>query len=228
MLEEKSQGIVLRSIDYKDSQRIISLFTYEQGLISIIVKGISRKNLRLLALTAPFTEIETVYKKGRSDLYLFADGSILDDHLELRKSLECLTTAGHLAHAILTSQLPGKPVPELYLLFRAYFKQIATFTDPSPLVPSFQLKLLKHEGLLALAAYCNHCTHQAAHFLRKGESLCANHRFSDLFAFSLEEWALLLKLNSAEQFSHLRTNPVPAALKQKINTYFQARIADPV
>lgn len=197
MHEERTQGIVLRSLDYKDNQRIVTGFT-PIGLISLIVKGIAKKNS---ALTTPFCEAEFVLKKGRSDLWLFLDGTVLNSHLSLREKLPSLQAAGSMAQVILSSQLPGKSSYDLYSLFRAYLQQIPSFESPASLVASFQLKLLGYEGLLAPP-------------LEEG------------FSFSQEEWPLLQQLYHAKQYSALRSLVLPAHMPQKIDIFFKYRIAN--
>lgn len=224
MHEERTQGIVLRSLDYKDSQRIITAFT-PIGLISIIVKGITRRGAPRLQLTSCFSEAEFVFKRGRSDLLSFLDGSMIDGHLSLRERLSSLQTAGHLAQVILSSQLDGKSSADLYQLFRFYLKQIPFFASPECLVSSFQLKLLAYEGLLALTPECNQCREKKAEFLSKGESLCNAHPLEEGFQFSSDEWTLLLQLQQAKQFSALRTLLLPAHMHQKIDLFFKYRIA---
>lgn len=147
---EKSEGIVLRSIDYQDKQKIITLFTPEAGLMSLFMRRISPRNLALLSLATPFSQAEFHYTKGRSDLYGFRDGTLIEGNLHLRGSLSHLQTAGELVQTILLSQLPGKPAPALYALLTTYIKHIPQFEDPSPLIASFYLKVLHHEGLLCL------------------------------------------------------------------------------
>jgi DNA repair protein RecO (recombination protein O) len=225
MHEERTQGIVLRSLDYKDSQRIITAFT-PIGLISLIVKGLSKRNAQRLQLTGLFSEAEFVFRRGKSDLLSFLDGSLLDGHLRLRERLSSLQTAGHLAQIILSSQLDGKTSADLYQLFRFYLKQIPTFASPECLAASFQLKLLAYEGLLALLPACNRCKEKKAEFLSKGESLCNAHPLEEGFHFSSEEWALLLQLQQAKQFSALRTLPFPAYMHQKIDLFFKYRITN--
>lgn len=225
MHEERTQGVVLRSFDYKDSQRIITAFT-PIGLISLIVKGISKRNVQRLQLTSLFSEAEFVFKRGKSDLLTFLDGSLLDGHLHLRERLSSLQTAGQLAQVILSSQLDGKSSLDLYQLFRFYLKQIHTFPSPECLAASFQLKLLTYEGLLALAPECNRCKEKRAEFLSKGESLCNAHPLEEEFHFSFEEWALLLQLQQAKQFSALRTLLLPPHMHQKIDLFFKYRITN--
>lgn len=227
MQEEKTEGIVLRSLEYKDSQRIITAFT-PLGLISLIVKGISHRNGQTLTLTSPFCEGEFLFKRNRSDLLAFLDGSIIDSHLTLRQRLSSLKIAGSLAHAILSSQFDGKASVDLYQLFRFYLKNIPAFESPDSLLASFQLKLLAHEGLLSLSSNCNRCKEKKAEFLSRGESLCNAHPFEEHFHFSPDEWIDLIQLQQAKQFSQLRTLLLSSHFYQKIDIFFKYRIAQEV
>ncbi len=199
MQEEKIEGIVLRAQDYKERHRIITLFS-SSGLLSLIVRGISRKNARLLSLTTPFCHGEYLFRRGRTELFNFVDGSVLDDHFSLRQSLASLNTAGALANAILTSQLPGKSSPHLFSLYKSYHKQVVHFEDSNTLLSSFYLKLLHHEGLLSPSEVPPH--------------------------FSSHEWQLVLSLGSAQQFSSLRTLTLTPQLPQKINALFKSSLKE--
>ena len=226
MREEKTEGIVLRSLEYKDRQRIITVFTAEFGLISLIVKGISNRSHSLLALTSPFCQSEFHFTRGRSNLFRFTDGTILEDHLSLRQKFSFLQTAGALAHAILRSQLPEKPSSALYALFSAYLNQATLFEDPQALTASFLLKMLKHEGLIALHKCCLRCKTMPSRCLEKGESLCADHSTPYALHFSAEEWTTLFQLASVQQFSALQLHKIDPSLSQKIAQLFDQRITD--
>lgn len=222
MHEEKTEGIVLRSQDYKERHRIITLFS-PHGLISLIVPSISRKNARLLTLTTPFTHGEYIFRRGRSDLLRFHDGTLISDHLCLRQNLKSLQAAGALASAILSSQMADKPAPALFALYKSYHGQVASFDDPAPLLASFYLKLLKHEGLLSISPFCASCD-TSAHTLHDGESFCRPHSPHDALPFSPAEWETLLALDNAMQFSALRSLSLPPAFSQKIHTIFHSRL----
>jgi DNA repair protein RecO (recombination protein O) len=150
---EKVEGIVLRSLPYREQEKILTLFTAERGLISLIVKKISKKSSHLLALSSLFCQGEFLYEKGNSDLYRFLDGSLLDEHLFLRQNWRYLEAASKLTKALLHSQLPGKPAPHLYALFISYLRQIPHFEEPLGLFASFYLKLLHHEGVLGATRF---------------------------------------------------------------------------
>lgn len=220
---ENREGIVLRSQDYKESHRIITLFTPE-GLMSLIVRGISRKNTRLLSLTTPFCHAEYHFRRGRSELLSFRDGTILDDHLNLRHSLQSLQTAGSLAKAILSSQMANKPAPALFLLYKAYHKQAAHFKNLDALLASFYLKLLKYEGLLAISTHCAQCDSPQPSLIYEGESLCSKHNVGGGMRFSPLEWEALHILDNSTQFSSLSELNLPPQLLSKIHSLFLSRL----
>lgn len=224
MQEERIEGIVLRSMEYKEQERIITLFTGE-GLLNLIVKGISRKKPSLLSLTTPFCRAEFVYARKNSDLLKFLDGTILDEHLLLRHQLSHLKAAGCLAQAILFSQLPEKPSPLLYALFSSYLKHVTHFQDPSGLIASFHLKMLSCEGLISLTEHCSLCP-AAAQCLEKGESFCLSHAPTSSHFFSSEEWDYLNFLAKSRRFSDLQHPSSHSEIYNKILTYFKQRIID--
>jgi DNA repair protein RecO (recombination protein O) len=222
MKEENLSGIVLRSFDYQDNQRIITLFTPDSGLIQLIVKGVSQKNLHLFSLTTVFTVGQYHFTRGRTDLYRYLDGTHLE-FIPLRENLVHLKAAGAITKALLTSQLPGKTAPRLYQLTLAYLKQIPLFTDPLPLVLSFQLKLLKHDGLTHLKGPCSLCANEVTH-LNKGQAFCYSHAGPSSYFFTQHEWDILLKLQDARQFQPLEQLNIEQILQEKINNYFFNRL----
>ena len=220
MITEKTQGITLQSIPYKDRQRIISVFTKDQGIISLIIKGLSEKKPAYLSLTTPFCLAEIIYRKGRSDIYFLQDASIIDENLLLRKDLSYIKSAYLMAKAILDSQLPHKQATSLYQLLNTYLKKIPSMTSQDSLVISFLLKLLKHEGLIHLNKKCNLCDKIAA-IIHRGESLCMHHAAIKSHIFSYDEFIVLEKLAQVQSFSEIdRINNIPN-LQEKILNLFK-------
>ena len=145
MIQE--EAIVLRSTQYKDSERIVTLLTKESGILSVLAKRVSQKDLKVHSLTTPLHRGDYILTKGSSDLYKFKDGHILDTFVELRRSFLHLKTALELLDFVQKSQMPGEAAPLLYLLVSGYLNALKTTQNPSALKVSFILKLLKHEGI---------------------------------------------------------------------------------
>ena len=97
MNEEKTEGIVLKAIPFKENDRILSLFTPDRGVMSLYVRGLSKKKPALVNLTTPLCRAEYHFRKGRSDLYRFIDGTILDLHLPMRRSYHHLERCSKLS-----------------------------------------------------------------------------------------------------------------------------------
>lgn len=147
MQEVVVEGIVLRSQDYRERQRIVTLFT-PLGVLSFIVRSISSKRSHLLSLTTPFSHAEYHLMKKNSELLSFQDGVMLNEYLDLRVNLQSLKTAGALAQTILRTQWPGKASPSLFALYKAYHAHVIPIANWQALLASFYLKLLKLEGVM--------------------------------------------------------------------------------
>ncbi len=220
MKQEKTEGIVLRSFDYKERGRIITVFSSDYGMIDLVASSLSKKKSYLLSLTSPFSQGEFIFTRGKSTLYRFQDGTLINPHAVLRQKLSSLNAASQLIQAIILSQLPGKPALALYQMLLSYLKKAALFEDPSPLIASFYLKLLKHEGLLHLQKKCAYCD-QLAHGLNQGASVCSTHQSNDSLMVTSEEWNHLFILSEARQFPVLHHISVPLSLLEKIEHYFK-------
>ena len=178
MKEEKFEAIVLRATEFKENSRILTLFTKEDGLHSLIIRGL--KSGERLTLATPFCQAEYLCRKGNSNLYTFQDGSILDLHLPLRSNLKLLQIAGQFTQDILKTQLPGKPAPQLYALFSSYLKRISVFTDLTTALTSFRLKLMAHEGYLSWDEESPLMTQLTLVEKQQAENLCACKSFQVL------------------------------------------------
>jgi DNA repair protein RecO (recombination protein O) len=194
MKEEKTEGIVLRSFPYRENERILTVFTQDSGLISLIVKRLSSS---LLSLASPFCRSEFIYRKGKTDLFRFLDGTPIDYHLFLRDKLSHLDSASALAQGILSSQMPLKPAPALYALLLSYLKHLPQFAQPAPLLSSFYLKTLLHEGLFS----------------------------TDHTPFSTEEEQVVHELILCKQFLELEKCAVSPELADKIHRFFKEKIS---
>lgn len=151
--EEKAEGIVLRSQEFQEKKRIISLLTSSSGLIQLVVAGLSERRSHLFALTTPFTIGEYHYWEGRSNLYRFTEGTVLDEQLFLREKLAYLETAGAMAKWLLDYLLPNAPDLVPYLLLKSFIKQIPHFEEKKLLLATFFIKMLQHEGALDLQQF---------------------------------------------------------------------------
>lgn len=102
----KTTGIVLRTIDFKESSLIATVFTRSHGKIALIAKGARKPKSKFSAFLTPGQILEIVfYHKASRSVQTLSDASYLHKLHLLRVDLEkmglvvtCLELAGQLLH----------------------------------------------------------------------------------------------------------------------------------
>lgn len=202
---DQREGILLQSIPYLESRRILKVFTKDAGLLLIIA------GTKKAPFASPFCRAEWVYRISSNELHSLKDSTLLDPMLRLKESFEMIEAASAIAGDLLRSQLPNKASHGLYELLLASLTHLPS--NPKAIAQSFRLKLLQFEGLLRIQTTCTHCGAPATH-LAEGESVCPRHA-SSAISFTPTEWALLLSLGLARRFSELSSLEIPALFAHK-------------
>lgn len=84
---QTTEGVILRSIQYRDYDQILSLLTPDVGLIKILLKGGYRKQQRGRGLCMPLSRVEVAYREKRSEIFECHEITPLDSFPLLRKEL---------------------------------------------------------------------------------------------------------------------------------------------
>lgn len=93
------RGLIIRTVDYKESDRLVSIFTDEMGLVSAMARGARSMRSRNLSSTMQFCYGRFVlYKKG--DLYWIRETELLDSFFKLRDSIDKLALASYLCDVL--------------------------------------------------------------------------------------------------------------------------------
>jgi DNA repair protein RecO (recombination protein O) len=86
----KTEGIVLRSMDLGEADRVLTVLTPRLGKLRVIAKGVRRPRSRIGGALEPFTDVQLVLAVGRT-FDVVTSSSLEDAHLGLRNDL--LSTA---------------------------------------------------------------------------------------------------------------------------------------
>ncbi len=217
--EYRIEGITLLSKPYSERERIITVFSKEYGLISLIAKFLTIKKPSYLTLTTPFCSGEFIYQKTKSDLHIFKDGSVLDEFHAIKNDFDRLQVACKLAKAVLSSQITGKKT-NIFILLKSYLKQLTHISNPYSLLLSFYLKILVHDNFLSFNAKCNQCKENNTTHIFSGESLCEKHAPKTAFSFSEEAINKIIILLFSKKFSDFDTLETEKHFIEKIENLF--------
>ena len=114
-MDTKVKGIILNTKDYLEADKIASIFSYEQGVISAKFVGVKKEKAKLKALAQPFTlaEFELITKK---DFHTVKQGLVIDNFPQIINDYN-KTICAFILVDIIKSILPkNKPEINLFLL----------------------------------------------------------------------------------------------------------------
>ena len=66
-MTEKVNGVTLRAVNYKESDKILTVFTLEKGKITVSARGVRKANAKMKQISEPFCFAESIIaeKSGR-------------------------------------------------------------------------------------------------------------------------------------------------------------------
>jgi DNA repair protein RecO (recombination protein O) len=140
----KTKAIVLKRSNYKEADRLITLYTEEKGKITVIAKGIrkitstKRGHLELFNLV----DIQAVDHKG---WYILTQAQSIETFTKIKEDLNVTSYAYYICEIFEKLVPEDEPNDVLFKLLR----KTLTFVDKFPsltLVNAFNLKLLKMLG----------------------------------------------------------------------------------
>ena len=153
----KSKGVVIKTQDYKENDKLVWLFTEENGKVSSVARGAKRSRSKFLSITLPLCYGEYVYYKGRG-LANLQEGKIINSFQGLLDNLEKLTYSTYICELIDIALIEGESNKWLFKEFVTTLYLLNTDAlDYELLVRSFELKLLKATGYGLNLDYCAIC-----------------------------------------------------------------------
>jgi DNA repair protein RecO (recombination protein O) len=154
----KDEGVVLKTIKLGEADRIVTLFTRENGKVRAVAKGIRKTKSRFGGRLEPFTRVQLLIYRGRS-LDTITQADILDSFDHVRRDYRSLTSASAMAEIV------EKITPEREGAFNTYavliggLKALAENKGDSVL-PAFLIKLLSVTGYNPELQACAGCGDQ--------------------------------------------------------------------
>lgn len=154
-MEEISDALVLRSVDYKDNDRILTLFSAEKGKITAGIKGVRRSGARLRFASEPFAFCEYVLsEKGNRATVI---GAVLHDGFyPVRENVEkyyCACSVLEVCSAVLPE---GVKDGAFFLATLNAVKEIA-YQDEKLALVKFLLSAIAFSGFMPEITTCGVC-----------------------------------------------------------------------
>jgi len=123
---QKCEAIVLRSLDYRDESKIVTLYTKQFGILSAIAKGVRKPGSKMSSVFEPTYCIEAIlYRKTTRDLQFISDATIRESFPEISQSLERLKYVMQVLEIVRLCITESDPQIKIYYLLKDFLKSIA-------------------------------------------------------------------------------------------------------
>jgi DNA repair protein RecO (recombination protein O) len=224
---QKCEGIVIRSTDYGETNKIITIYTREWGKIGFMARGAKKPNSRLSAITQLFTYGYFLVQRG-SGLGSLQQGEIISSMRSIREDIFLTAYSSYLVELTDKGTDEKKPNPFLFELLYQTLNYLNEGYDQDVLVNIYEMKMLNVMGLYPILNQCSVCGCTDGHFsfsIREGGFLCHRCLEKDPYHFKISQaTAKLLRLFyyiDLSRLGNISLKPeTKAELKKVISTYY--------
>ena len=144
------RGLIIRTNDYKEKDRLLSVLTSDRGLITICAKGVAKPGSSLGFVSMPYMLCDFVVTVSHGYYYL-KDASIIESNSRIMESLEQMTVAAHISSCLMDCTLQSENAKEAYELAVYAYYNLANNKDKYLLIYSaFNWRLLTIAGFTIL------------------------------------------------------------------------------
>ncbi len=160
---EKAEGIVLRQTSYRESDKIIVVFTREFGKIGMVARGAKKGKSRLAAVTQPFTTGMFSFFGGRG-LVTMQQGDVIQNFSSIQQDIFLTAYASFVCELLDKATEERQKNEYLFELAYAILRDIDEGYDAQILTQIFEMKMLNVLGLYPVMDRCAICSETEGHF----------------------------------------------------------------
>ncbi|MBB3906896.1 DNA repair protein RecO [Anoxybacillus rupiensis] len=222
---EKCEAIVLRTIDYGETHKIVTLLTREWGKVAVMARGAKKPNSRLSSVTHLFTYGHYLIQKSRGVGSLH-QGEIIDALRGIREDIFATAYASYVVELTDKIMEERRPNPYLFELLLQTLKYMNDGLDLEILTYIYEMKMLRVIGLPPSLDGCAVCGRSEGRFsfsIKEGGFLCDQCEEKDPYRFSLSSAAVrLLRLFYHLDLSRLGKISVKKETKNELHHVISA------
>lgn len=196
----KSEGIVLKGIRYKDTSKIVTIYTKEHGKIAVMASGAYSAKSKLMSTTQPFSYGEYHFNKGRGFLYL-NQADLINSFYSIRESMERVIYGYYMLELVEKSLAEEQENEKIFLLLEKGLRVLSKLNkNYLQFIIAYELKFVSFLGYKPNLERCVSCNSADLNNIKfsisQGGIICSNCFNIDPFAIHLnsERYDTMCKL----------------------------------
>lgn len=171
---QKAEGIVLRTTDYGETNKILTVFTRENGKTALMARGAKRPKSRLASTSQLFIYATFVYHKSQG-IGTLNQADTIDSFREVRGDLVLTAYGAYMVELVDKLTDDGVRNPYLFELLYQLLHHLNEGEDGEVLIRILDTKMLAFSGSSPVLHECAHCGSVELPFMfsvRMGGALC--------------------------------------------------------
>ena len=149
-------AVVLRHSDWGEADRLLILYSREQGKLRAIAKGLRKIQSRKAGHLEPFTRVTIMLAKGH-DLWIVTQAEAIDLFQPIRENLQKMGQAAYVVELLDRFTFEEGQNWQLYKLLTETLERLSTFEDDFIPVKFYEMRLLDLLGYRPLLFECAAC-----------------------------------------------------------------------
>lgn len=224
---QKCEGIIIRTTDYSETNKIVTIYTREWGKVGVMARGAKKPNSRLSSITQLFTHGYFLIQKGNG-LGSLQQGELITSMRSIGEDIFLTAYASYIVELTDKCTEDRKPNPFHFELLFQTLNYLNEGYDPDVLMHIYEMKMLNVLGLYPTLNQCSVCGSTDGLFsfsIREGGLICHRCLEKDPYHLKISQATVkLLRLFYFFDLSRLGNISVKpetkAELKKVISTYY--------
>ena len=216
MVTLNTQGIVLKSVAYKENDLILTIYTRKLGKISAIARGAKKSKSSLLSSSQIFAYSNFTLKKEGS-MYRVTQSEIIKSFYNLSYNFESFSYATHILKIVDNFTIDGQLNSRMFILLaQSLYLFSEEKIDMEYVILCFELKFLNYIGFKPIVNKCVSCYNidfnNPVFNIYEGGILCE--KCSDNFEHNLK-----INITTSKLMDYILKNDILLCAKAKVSKY---------
>ncbi len=153
---QRTDALVLKSFDLRETDQILTLFSRELGKISVVAKGVKKPQSTLRGLVQPFCYSQ-FFLTRTGEMHLITQGRLGEFFGNIREDLDKTLQALYVLELLDKSTVERDPNPALLNLTLQVLRYIENNPVSSVSLRFYEMKLLGAVGFAPVLDRCSNC-----------------------------------------------------------------------
>ena len=153
---EQVHGLVIRTTDVKESDRIITVFTEERGVVSAVARGARSLKSRKMSSTMQYCYSKMLLEK-RGEYYYVKEAELIENFFDIRKSIDRLALAGYICEVLSDVTVAEAEKELLRLSLNSLYALASGKYRPELVKAAFEIRCASIIGFMPSVQGCDEC-----------------------------------------------------------------------